>query len=52
MDEVVLSLIKANIIAAEAAFELNPTENMEKWWDVSEGNVTRKKSQNHDKPQK
>lgn len=37
MDEVILSLIRTNNIAAEVAFELNPTEKIEEWWDDSEG---------------
>ena len=42
MEEIILSIIRTNIIAAEAAFELNPTENIEKWWDDSEYECTQK----------
>lgn len=52
MEEVILSLIRTNNIAAEVAFELNPTEKIEEWWDISAYSGTIKTHSNSDKPQK
>ena len=40
------------LTAAEAAYEMNPTPNMEKWIDSLEDEITQKLSQNPEKPQK
>ena len=40
MDEIIIALIKSELTAAEAAYEANPCENIEKWWDSLECQCT------------
>lgn len=48
----IMDLLLNLLIAAEAAYEMNPTANMEKWIDTLESEITQKLSRNPEKPQK
>lgn len=52
MEEIITSIIRTNIIAAEAAFEMNPTENMDKWCDTYCYSGTTKSHSDVEKAQK